>query len=207
VVNIYPPFLAKILDDNGRLSKEWHPFFNELYAMLKGVKTGSSGNLVSIDSLHRLGDSDVVASPDAFLSLYDQGGENEFTSGAWADFTWDTTFKKNNNYSHSTDDEEIRLLFSGDIKITYHLTAYTSSYTDLTTANAKLQLYRTGWEDIDGTLSIAQLGSGDNQNLTGKRILTVKKKDKLKLVGSVTAGSSTILTVANACSITIERLT
>ena len=206
--NIYPPFLAKFVNENGKLSKEWHPFFNELYEMLKGVKSGSSGNLVSIDSLNRLGDSDVLATAKEIFSAYDEVGDNELTSGAWADLPWDKDSQESDDFEHPDDDSDIKCLFTGTLKLTYHVTAYVSSHTDNTTIQTKAQYYRYSWEDIDGTLSEGYHRAADTRsNLSGKRIMSVRNKDRIKIVGSVTSGNSTILTVANACSITIERLT
>ena len=56
---LYPPFNARLVDDNGRISKEWMPFIEELYMMLKDIKTGTEGNYVSISDLKRLEDRGV----------------------------------------------------------------------------------------------------------------------------------------------------
>jgi hypothetical protein len=195
-----------MVDKDGYVTKAWMPFLRDIGESLEQINAASEGNLIAVDSTGRLVGSSVTDQRGETFSAYNEDALEIDTSDDTL-IIFDTVSNESDQFEKQSGSVDIVCLFDGTVKITYHTTVECTTYSNNTTIQQKLQLGRTDYTDIDGTLSECIIkSSSDRANMSAKRLLDVKKFDIIRSVFSVVSGSSTVETVAEACNITLERL-
>ena len=157
---------------------------------------------------YRLSDATVLQPPPGqYFSAYDAGGGVSVT-GTWQDIPWDTETRKDSIYTHAANGTTVTIGADGDYKITADCTT-TNSANGRTQSEIRLVVDTGGgFNEIGGTRRRiynrnATQGDGSASITT---ITTFTDGDIIKLQSQVVAGSGTITTLADGCSLTIEKL-
>lgn len=206
-----PPFDQPMVDlATGRITLPWKDYFRfwkEINSKINALDSYTPGNLVRISSDGNLVDGGSEFAISKFSAYDDAGGISLGSSDT--DLTWDTETWKDSDFYHTDGSAEIRCNFAGKVEITLYGTLYVATHVGTTIAQCRVRQWSArdmSWSDIGGLKAELTFSAASQRlNFTIMQTTSVLQDDRIKAVGIITSGSSTIDTIAGACGIKLER--
>jgi len=158
---------------------------------------------LAIDSCLRTEDERVFS--DSMFWAYDVAGDQSITAGNTGYLLWDSEFREDGIYGHTTDHWGVCIKTAGDYEVTVECT-FLSSSQSATWAGLNIDKYNSGWSAVSYSYSAGYIAgsSTDYACLSATVPLTVSANDSIRIAFTAGAGDG-VKTSANTARLKIEK--